>query len=100
METGKSDVARSPYDEREIRCPRLGGQVKFAYCAIESSGKPCSRALTCWTDAFDVSAFFLDLLGEEMFSECFFSLPKPKMETLMDLIVRAKKVGENTHKPQ
>ena len=84
----------SLYEDREIRCPRLGGPVTFSYCRIENRGRPCSKALSCWTAHFDVEALFRKTMSPEEFQECFFGPPPSKVGTLLELIERARKVIE------
>ena len=78
------------YEEKEIRCPRLGGEVTFGYCSREASGNPCYRALFCWSPYFQVEVFFKEKLGEEAFHECFDKTVQPKLVTLVDLIEKAR----------
>lgn len=80
----------TPYEEKEIRCPKLGGQVNFGYCSNESSANPCQRALVCWAQYFDVESFFRERLGDEAFQEFFFQPLQPKIVTLLDLIEKAR----------
>lgn len=86
--TDKSTIP--PYEEKEIRCPRLGGPVNFEYCSREASGNPCQRALVCWAPHFDVEAFFKERLSDKAFHECFFQAFQPKIVTLLDLIEKAR----------
>jgi hypothetical protein len=89
------DPSEQPsYEEREIRCPKLGGPVNFSYCRAENTGKPCSRTINCWSPYFDVIAYYRAVFTEEEFEECFCQTQCSKMETLLDLITRARKVTE------
>ena len=36
------------YDELMNRCPKLGGEVTFAYCRREQGDLPCARLVSCW----------------------------------------------------
>ncbi len=92
-----SETPENPtYEEREIRCPRLGGPVTFGYCRIEGGDKPCPRAIKCWGVFFDAQAFFRQTLTPEQFAECFLKPPPSKIDTLMEMIDRAKKVAEES----
>lgn len=84
----------TPFEEKEIRCPRLGGPVTFWYCRREHLGKPCHKALDCWAAYFDVESFFRDQLTPEEFLERFHTPPQTKIVTLLDLIEKARKVAE------
>jgi len=80
--------------EKEIRCPRLGGPVKFAYCRAENQGRPCARSLTCWSFSFAVEEFFHKNMSVEQFEECFNTETKPKVVALIELIEKARKTLE------
>ncbi len=81
----------SPDWGREIRCPRLGGQITFEYCRLENQGQPCARALTCWNFYFNVEDYFRSRMGPEQFELCFNAPIKPKMISLLELIEKARK---------
>jgi hypothetical protein len=79
------------YDHLEIRCPKLGGEVAFAYCKKETGDLPCSRILICWQPHFPVEAYLRERLSESEWERCFNQPPKEKMTTLIELIEAAKK---------
>jgi hypothetical protein len=79
------------YDHLEIRCPKLGGEVAFAYCKKEAGDLPCSRILICWKPFFPVEAYLRERLTESEWDRCFNQPPKEKMTTLIELIEAAKK---------
>lgn len=79
-----------PHEDRERRCPKLGGPVTFSYCRIESGDMPCSRSLACWSEVFDVSSFFKSIMDEQEFKEHFNQQGRQKVVTLMELIEKAK----------
>ena len=91
--------SRATYEEKEIRCPKLGGPVNFGYCRQENSGLPCSRALNCWSPYFDAETLFRETLTDAQFEDCFFKPPQTKMDTLLELIERARKIAEEPDKP-
>lgn len=80
------------YEEKEIRCPKLGGPATFEYCRVEQSGLPCSRSLNCWSVHFDVEAFFREGLSAEDFDRCFLKPPPTKVTTLLEMIEKARKL--------
>ncbi|MEJ2718061.1 MAG: hypothetical protein P8182_13135 [Deltaproteobacteria bacterium] len=82
------------YEDKEIRCPRLGGPITFSYCRIENQGRPCSKALNCWASHFDVESLFRKNMTPEEFEACFFGPPPSKVGTLLELIEKARKVIE------
>jgi len=86
----KQDSMPPPDDDREIRCPRLGGQVTFGYCRQEALGKPCFKALDCWHVYFDAETFFRTELGDAVFEQIFHVVPRPRLVTLVDLIAKAR----------
>lgn len=78
------------HDDREIRCPKLGHELTFAYCRRESLDMPCPRIIRCWENFFPVETFLretMDADGWDTF--CRRTLPD-KMTTLLDLIEKAK----------
>jgi hypothetical protein len=81
------------FDDLEIRCPRLGGPVTFAYCLVEAVSLPCSRALMCWSHRFDAISLFQRRLGPEKFRLAFQTPPKSRMDSILELIERAKKTN-------
>lgn len=85
-------AANPPYEEKQIRCPKLGGPVFFEYCRVERHDRPCQRAMICWASSFDVEQFFRETLAPEEFEECFLQPPRPKIVTLVELIENARKL--------
>ena len=81
-----------PYEEKQIRCPKLGNAVFFGYCRVERQNFPCQRTLSCWSSFFDVEQFFREKLTPEEFDECFLQPPRPKIVTLVELIENARKL--------
>jgi hypothetical protein len=53
-------------------------------------GKPCPRALICWTPFFNAADFFAETMTEEEFAGCFQTQTTPKMVSLIELIEKAK----------
>lgn len=90
----------TPFEDKEIRCPKLGGQVSFSYCRIETLGRPCSRAVRCWSEQFDAEQYFRQQMSDEDFAAVFLAPPPSKMGTLLELIEQAKKVAEEKKSSQ
>jgi hypothetical protein len=86
-------ISVAMYEDKEIRCPRLGGQITFGYCRCENRGRPCARAIDCWSDHFDAEAFFRKIMTEEEYVHCFCQPPKNKLDTLLEMIEQAKKTA-------
>jgi hypothetical protein len=85
------------YDHLQIRCPKLGGQVTFAYCRQEGGTSPCLRTVLCWQHRFPVEVFLKSMLNEDQWNRWCNQSPKEKMTTLIELIEGARQrlqVGE------
>jgi hypothetical protein len=96
-------TARGPtssYEEKQIRCPKLGGPVTFSYCRVEDVGRPCLRAISCWETVFDAEGFFRESMSDQDFNECFSKRPHSKVATLIELIDRARKLTEEGRKDE
>jgi len=83
-----NDIER--YDHRQLRCPRLGHEVAFAYCRQEGITRPCPRIVRCWEGFLPVENFLREALGEEQWHEFCSQVPPDKMTSLLDLIAKAK----------
>jgi len=79
------------YENLEIRCPRLGGQITFAYCMQERGDLPCQRVITCWQAYFPVEAYLKEKLTTEEWVRCFNQPPKDKISTIFEIVEAAKK---------
>jgi len=79
------------YDDLEIRCPRLGGEVKFYYCQREGGDLPCPRIITCWYPYFPVEQYLRASMAADSWDRFVGQMPKDKVTTLMELIDEAKK---------
>lgn len=78
------------YDDKTIRCPRVGGEVTFRYCRFENNLLPCRWIVRCWQSEMDITTFLAEHYSKEELDRVF-ALPKPKIESLVDLIEKAKK---------
>lgn len=79
------------YDHLEIRCPKLGGEVTFAYCRQEGGDLPCRRVIACWYSYFPVEPYLRDSMSEETWNRFVNQTPKDKIITLVELVEEAKK---------
>jgi hypothetical protein len=78
------------YDDTTIRCPRVGGEVNFLFCRTENNMLPCRWMTGCWQERMEIQTFLEDhYTNEEL--EQIFTPPKPKIESLVNLIEKAKK---------
>jgi hypothetical protein len=82
------------YDHLEIRCPRLGGEVRFSYCRHEGGDLPCPRTMICWQFHFPVENYLIENMTSEEWERFSHQEPKEKIVTLIDLIEAAKKRGQ------
>ena len=78
-------------EQMEIRCPKLGGEVPFAYCLKEAVDLPCARIIKCWQPYFPVEDYIRKRLTDADWERCFNQKPKAKILTLVELIEAAKK---------
>ena len=78
-------------DNLDIRCPRLGREVTFAYCQREGGDLPCPRILACWQPYFPVETYLRKKLTQTEWNRCFNRQPQDKVTTLIELIEAAKK---------
>ena len=79
------------HDNRLIRCPRLGGEVTFAYCRQENNNLPCPRALKCWQIYFPVEIYLREILTEAEWTQCFEMPPKDKITSIFEIVEKVKK---------
>jgi len=82
------------YDALELRCPRLGGEVRFSYCRKEGGNLPCARIIACWQTFFPVAEYLQGTMDKESWDAFVGQAPKDKITTLMELIEAAKKHTE------
>jgi len=79
------------YDHLGIRCPRLGGQVTFAYCRVEGGELPCIRIVACWQSCLPIAEYLRDRLAPDQLERFAEQKPKERIVTLVELIDAAKK---------
>jgi len=81
------------YDDKAMRCPRVGGEVNFRFCRFENNMLPCRFIVGCWQGQIDIEAFLDEQYSEEEL-DSIFAPPRPKMEALVDLMEKAKKAKQ------
>jgi hypothetical protein len=79
------------FDHLEIRCPRLGGQVTFAYCRVEGCELPCMRIADCWQRSLPIAEYLRDNLAPDKLERFAEQKPKERIVSLVELIEAAKK---------
>jgi hypothetical protein len=94
----KTSSSNPPYEEKQIRCPKLGGPVNFEFCRVEGRELPCGRAVACWSHYFDVEAYFRERLKPADFEKCFVQPQPTKLCTLIELIEKARKLTDSVGK--
>ncbi|MGD2124688.1 MAG: hypothetical protein PVG99_01320 [Desulfobacteraceae bacterium] len=81
------------HDQKTIRCPRVGGYVNFKFCRSENNLLPCRWVVGCWQPRMDIKKF-LDVHYSKEEQERIFVPPRPKLESLVELIEEAKKTNK------
>jgi hypothetical protein len=83
------------YDSLQIRCPRLGGEVTFAYCRVEGEDLPCMRIVACWQNCLPITGYLWESLSPDQLERFAEQKPKERIVTLVELIEAAKKEGRD-----
>jgi len=78
------------YDEQMIRCPRVGGPVNFKFCRSENNLLPCRWIVGCWYTRINIEEFLNGHFSKEDLHRTS-TQPKPKIESLMELMEKARK---------
>jgi hypothetical protein len=91
--TWRAKMLIEQYDDKTIQCPRLGGEVDFRFCRCENNMLPCEWIVGCWQMRMDIDNFLEEHYSKEEQNRIF-AIPGPKIESLLDLIEKAKKVKE------
>jgi len=84
------------FDDLEIRCPRLGHEVRFAYCRNEGGALPCSRIILCWEPRIPAEAFLRKQMTPEAWEQFSRQESREKVSSLIELIETARKRGKTT----
>ena len=84
-------ISIDQFDAENRYCKMLGHEVEFSYCRQTGSGVFCRKATDCWSGRFDVRAFLKWAFTEDQIQAAM-KPPETKMNTLLDLIARARKV--------
>jgi len=88
-------LSHQAFDQIQVRCPRLGGEVSFGYCRTISQGLPCRRALICFEFKFPVEQYFRLALKQETFSRCFEEPGEGRYEKFLRTVSEAVERVEN-----
>jgi hypothetical protein len=79
------------HNQLQKRCPRLGGEVLFSYCASEGGEIPCPKIITCWQGIFDVESYLKKYISHESWERFSAQGTKDKLSTILELVEAAKK---------
>ncbi len=82
------------YDNLIIHCILLGGEVPFHYCRTMNEDLPCRRMLVCWEFRIEISNFLSEHYSVDQIQRTLAPPTKTKVETILDLIEKAKKAKE------
>lgn len=82
------------HDALVIRCPQLGGEVPFRYCRIVNEDLPCRRIMVCWEFRLEISKFLSEHYSVEQIQRALAPPNKTRVETIIELIEKAKKIKE------
>lgn len=82
--------SKQQFDTVAGYCPMLGHELTFKYCRTMQMGLPCGRILNCWFERLPVQQFVGDHYTPEEQAK-FFEPPKPKLESLVDIVQKVTK---------
>ena len=84
------NLAVSKYDPLLIRCPRLGGEVTFAYCRAEGGDLPCPRIVPCWRVCMPIADYLVQTLTPDQIELFTSQVPREKIISLVELLEAVK----------
>lgn len=84
------------HDTLMIYCPQLGGEVPFRYCRTVNADLPCRKIMVCWEFRIEISKFLGLHYSVEEIQSALKPPVKNRIETLLELIEKAKKVKEES----
>lgn len=73
-----------------VRCPRLGDEMSFEYCAREGGDIPCQRIVYCWQTFFPVEEWLRKSLSPEKWDRFVNGRPGGKIAALVELVEKAR----------
>lgn len=90
-EVMEKDEGEKTLQQLVMRCPRLGGEVPFAYCEREGGQLPCRLILRCWEAVFPVEAYLRRKLTDERWARFRGQGPGDRLGSLLDGIEMARR---------
>lgn len=82
------------HDNLATYCAQLGGEIPFRYCRTVNQNLPCRRILVCWEFRIEIAKFLTEHYSFEQIGRALAPLTKTKVETILDLIEKARKIKE------
>ena len=82
------------HDASIIRCPMLGGEVPFQYCRTVNEDLPCRKIIICWEFRIEIGKFLNENYSVEQIQRALAPPSKTRIETLIELIEKAKQLKE------
>ncbi|MGQ9508692.1 MAG: hypothetical protein ACUVTN_04750 [Thermodesulfobacteriota bacterium] len=82
------------HDDLLIRCPMLGGDVPFWYCRTVNENLPCRKIIICWEFRLEIGKFLREHYSLDQIERAFSPPTKSRLETILELVERAKKIRE------
>jgi hypothetical protein len=76
----------------------LGGEIPFHYCRTVNEDLPCRRILVCWEFRIEISKFLNENYSFEQIERAFAPPTKTRIETILELIEKAKKIKEENER--
>ena len=83
------------HDALIIRCTQLGGEVPFQYCRTVNGDLPCRSIIICWEFRLEISKFLSEHYSLEEIQRALAPPTKTRLETILELIEKAKKTKED-----
>jgi hypothetical protein len=87
-------TAIEEHDALIIYCPQLGGEIPFRYCRMVNEDLPCRRIIVCWEFRIEISKFLGEHYSMDQIQRALAPPTKTRMEILIELIEKAKKIKE------
>ncbi|MBM4350517.1 MAG: hypothetical protein FJ106_11610 [Deltaproteobacteria bacterium] len=84
------------YDALINYCPQLGGEIPFRYCRTINADLPCRKIIVCWEFGIEISKFLAEHYSMEQIQQASTPPTKTRMDTILELIEKAKKVKAKT----
>jgi len=75
----------------EIYCSQLGMMIEFSYCITMNEGLPCRNTIGCWQERIDIIALLKERFTADELQKVFGTLPKSKIDRIIDGITKTGK---------